>query len=54
MWCCLGSCILMGFCVMQNSLQMDSNLGTRRGRGPSNLQRIISGMPLNKDATNNV
>ncbi len=44
----------MVFCAMQNSLQMDSNMGMRRGRGPSNLQRIISGMPLNKDANNNV
>ena len=36
---------------MQNSLNLTSTQTARRGRGPSNLQRIISGMPLNKDAT---
>ena len=36
-------------CALQNSLQLDPTRTTRRGRGPSPLQRIISGMPL-KDA----
>lgn len=37
--------------LLQNSLQMEHvNQGTRRGsRGTSNLQRIISGMPLQRD-----
>ena len=38
-------------CALQNSLQLDPTQTTRRGRGPSPLQRIISGAPLKEAAS---
>lgn len=40
----------LGF-ALQNSLQLDPTQTTRRGRGPSPLQRIISGAPLKEAAS---